>query len=365
MRSSGEEVRIRSLANQIINKYNERHQVLLTAHALYHEFDYLEDDLRNIWNTYYSSGEIHKTDLDILTALIEIPYKFWPKDIFLEASLAISNKIHQPVIGLAETTLLNKGSRFLLDHIGDRTSQTGEDGIIRRIFEIAEMRNSWCVEFGAWDGKHLSNTNSLIAGNGWYGVLIEGDEDRFTDLTETYKGNDKTHLFNMMVGFNPEKDSIDFILGQTKIPKDLDLMVIDIDGNDWHVWNSMHAYKPRVVMIEFNPTISNSVLYIQERDEKQQRGCSLRALIELAKIKGYELICASSLNGLFIVSEEYGKFGIKDNSIDAMYTPVMDGHIFHGYDSSIHVIGMPTSMWDWHGHGSDWTDGMPERLYNH
>jgi len=51
---------------------------------------------------------------------------------------------------------------WLLDYRKDVTSQTGEDGIIDKVFEIIGTQSKWCVEFGAYDGKFCSNTYNLI-----------------------------------------------------------------------------------------------------------------------------------------------------------------------------------------------------------
>lgn len=361
-RKEDEDVALRALANKIVAQYNSVNMERFEMHAYGAHFDIVENDIRHLWKMFFSSDRIMESDRDIVRSLKSIPYTYWPKDIYLDASLAFSKLLGCPVATQVESGRLNPESRFLLNYTGDKTSQTGEDGVIHQILHIMGIKNSWCVEFGAWDGKHLSNSYDLVTKQGWNGVLIEARDVRFRELEETYKGNDRAYLFNQLIGFNQQADSIDFILGQTDIPQDPDLMVVDIDGNDWHVWHSMEAYRPRLMVVELNPTISNDVLYIQERDQDIQRGCSLRALIELGKSKGYELVCATSLNGLFVVSEEYEKFGIVDNSIDAMYKPIVDGHIFHGYDSSVHVVGMPELMWDWYGHGRDWHRDMPDRI---
>ena len=67
-------------------------------------------------------------------------------------------------------------------------SQNGEDGVISSI--LAQIgtnspENCWCVEFGAWDGKHLSNTFALVE-RGWNAVYIEGDEIKFQDHRQRY-----------------------------------------------------------------------------------------------------------------------------------------------------------------------------------
>jgi hypothetical protein len=70
-------------------------------------------------------------------------------------------------------------------------SQFGEDGILNTI--LSGMRdcgislNSWCVEFGAWDGIHHSNSFNLISSFSWKAVLIEGDNKRFMELQKKCK----------------------------------------------------------------------------------------------------------------------------------------------------------------------------------
>src|SRR5438132_14120482 len=64
-------------------------------------------------------------------------------------------------------------------------SQYGEDGIIEKILETIGQQDRWCVEFGAWDGKHLSNTFNLIEHHGYSAVLIEGCSRKFQNLAGT------------------------------------------------------------------------------------------------------------------------------------------------------------------------------------
>ena len=77
--------------------------------------------------------------------------------------------------------ILNKYSKKIY-------SQFGEDGIILEILNRLGSQNldNWCVEFGAWDGIHLSNTFNLVQ-QGWNAVYIEGDKSRYKDLIRTSK----------------------------------------------------------------------------------------------------------------------------------------------------------------------------------
>ena len=71
---------------------------------------------------------------------------------------------------VSRKSLVKPESTFLQNFRGNITSQRGEDGMIGRIFEIIGTNNMYCVEFGAWDGKLLSNTWNLLNYFGWRGL---------------------------------------------------------------------------------------------------------------------------------------------------------------------------------------------------
>ncbi len=214
-------------------------------------------------------------------------------------------------------------------------SQFGEDGIINRIFEIIPTeKKSWCVEFGAWDGIHLSNTHNLIKHNGWNGILIEGKKSRFKKLIKNYLNNSNVILLNKYVSFEGE-NSLDTILNATEIPVDFDLLSIDVDGNDYHIWNSLSRYRPKVVIIEFNPTIPRDIHFVQARDQSVNHGNSILSIVTLAKSKGYEMIAATKCNAFFVEKAFYPLFDIENNDIDAMWKGFKVPRIFQLYDGTI------------------------------
>jgi len=226
-------------------------------------------------------------------------------------------------------------------------SQTGEDGIIEKALEVIGDNNRWCVEFGAWDGRHLSNTHHLIADKGYAAVLIEGDPRRFRDLRRNFAGNAKVVPVNAFVGFH-QQDGLDSLLAATDIPVDFDVLSIDIDGNDYHVWKAVQRYRPKIVVIEYNPTIPNPVEFVQPADMRITQGSSILALHRLAKDKGYELVAATRLNAVFVDAKYFGVFGIEDNSVDAIRTeqPLVT-YVFNGYDGTVFVRGY--GHLGWHG----------------
>src|ERR1700730_4072528 len=105
------------------------------------------------------------------------------------------------VLEYRPVNLTNPASTYLRAFSNDVTSQSGEDGIIGKIFDLIGTTNKHCVEFGAWDGKRSSNTWALINQNEWSGILIEGNSVRFNELKATYVGNERAKLLNRYVGF--------------------------------------------------------------------------------------------------------------------------------------------------------------------
>lgn len=224
----------------------------------------------------------------------------------------------------------------LRQYANNKYSQFGEDGIIQRIFEILPRQDEyWCVEFGAWDGKYLSNTYELVANRKWKGILIEGNTAKFPDLIRTYKDHSNAILLNKLVSFEGE-NTLDNIFKATPIPVDFDLLSVDIDGNDIHVWDSLKDYRPKVVIVEFNQTIPSDVDFAQERNFALNHGSSLLAICKLGKAKGYELIATTTCNGFFVRKEFFGLFDIEDNSAAAMWdTEHAAPRIFQLYDGTL------------------------------
>src|SRR3569832_196899 len=134
-----------------------------------------------------------------------------------------------------------KASTWLLDYKRNVYSQYGEDGIIEKIVNILPEDERWCVEFGAWDGLHLTNTRNLIESLGFSAVLIEADKSRFSALQKNYAYNTNIISLNRFVGFDDD-DNLDEILKKTPVPKDFTLLSIDIDGIDYHVWQAGECY---------------------------------------------------------------------------------------------------------------------------
>jgi hypothetical protein len=191
-------------------------------------------------------------------------------------------------------------SQSLLLYQKNVTSQCGEDGVIEEICRRLNIERGFFVEVGAWDGKHLSNTYSLLK-KGWRGVYIEGDGRRYQDLLNT-KNEFPTQIATIcaFVHYEGEK-TLDRLLSQTSTPADFDLLSIDIDSYDWQVWESLHNYSPKIVIVEGNSTLLPGVWQVHE--DGITRGSSFTALVKLGEHKGYKLICHTG--NLFFIKKEF------------------------------------------------------------
>jgi len=174
------------------------------------------------------------------------------------------------------------------------TSQFGEDGYIEKALERIGIKNQWCFEVGAADGLYLSNTNRLRSW-GWRAVLIESNNKHF-DFLRSYE-SDKVHCFHETVGMR----TLDAILSCTSAPRDLDLGVIDIDGQDYWVWDDMQTFKPRLLLIEFSPYGSPDDL--PGIWKAGQAG--INPILALGKTKGYLPLVQTYCNVLFVREDQW------------------------------------------------------------
>ena len=213
----------------------------------------------------------------------------------------------------------------------------GELGILARIFQIIGETNRWCCEFGASDGIAECNTYNFVRKHDWSAVYIEPDELKYQRLKSEHRDRSSVFSFQNFVDFDPP-NLIDRILAKTPCPKNLDLMVIDVDGCDYHIWQSISDYLARVVMVEFNSTIPGDVYYVPPRDMNIHHGCSLRALDDLARARGYELVATNGWNAFFVRKDLFWLFGIQNNHPTAMHRAANIMKLFQLYDGTL-VLG--------------------------
>ena len=182
-------------------------------------------------------------------------------------------------------------------------SQQGEDGIIAEIFNRIGETNKYFVEFGVGDGLE-NNTASLLFKN-WKGYWIEANHESAKSILQNLKGfieKDKLVIKESFV----TAENIEKLFHEAEVPKEFDLLSIDIDGNDYWIWKSIQNYQPRVVVIEYNASWGPSIEWVMEYNPKHRwdgtsyLGASLKSLELIGNEKGYKLVGSNGVNAFFI-----------------------------------------------------------------
>lgn len=188
-------------------------------------------------------------------------------------------------------------------------SQHGEDGILREIFNRIGTTSKTFFEFGAGAGSE-NNTIALLL-DGWRGWWIDGG-----DYVEVYKYLFATSIEESKLVVAKKmvtSQNVNSIVNELGISKEIDLISIDIDGNDYYVWQSLEAISPRVVVIEYNAAYPPDMHFLQDESVPSWNGsnffgASLYTLNELAKRKGYTLVCCDLIGGnAFFVRDDLVK----------------------------------------------------------
>lgn len=181
-------------------------------------------------------------------------------------------------------------------------SQNGEDGVIAELVRRVGAPGRYFVEFGAEAGDE--GNCALLAAQGWSGLLMEGSPDSFAKLQALYQDNPQVTTRQAMIS----ADNIEELLGQAGAPQEIDVFSIDIDSNDYYVWQSIQNYSPRILIIEYNGQLGDSRKLVMPRNDSHQwdgtdyYGASAAALRQLGEEKGYRLVYTDScgVNAFFV-----------------------------------------------------------------
>jgi hypothetical protein len=188
------------------------------------------------------------------------------------------------------------GELPLIEYAADSYSQNGEDGVLRRIFEVIGTSSERCCEFGAWDGIHFSNTRALIL-EGWSGVFIEGDGERATRLRETY--HDLPRVATVSAFVDDGESCLRRVLEREGLDSDFDLVSIDIDGLDYEVFAAL-GIEARVVCVEAGVLLNPDQMVPVPRELAAQNvGQPLARFRALGERLGYKLVCFTG-NAIFV-----------------------------------------------------------------
>jgi hypothetical protein len=222
------------------------------------------------------------------------------------------------------------------------SSQHGEHAVIDAVFREIGVKSRTCVEFGAYDLSRLSNVYPLWT-SGWKTLLIEGDPELFAKLEADYmahplRAEANMQLANRFVG-SDGPDSLDRILEEYGFPTDPDLVSIDVDGLELQIWRGLRRFRPRLLVVEYNPTIPTHIEIVGANNV----GSSALALARLGHEKGYSLVACVGWNAFFVEEEHASRFADADD-LDALFDPSYLRYAMQTYGGEL-FYSAPPVLW--------------------
>ncbi len=217
-------------------------------------------------------------------------------------------------------------------------SQNDEDGIIQEIFRRIGTTDKRFIEFGVQNGLE-SNCHYLLF-KGWTGLWIEGSASYVKEIHNRFRpviSNGQLKVKNAFI----TRDNINELFTSENFTGEIDLLSIDIDGNDYYVWKAINVIKPRVVVIEYNgkfpPDLDWKQAYNSKHiwDGSDWHGASLKAYELLGRELGYQLV-GTGINGVnaFFVRQDLAE--------DKFITPATAENLYNPLRGQLHIkIGHP------------------------
>lgn len=137
-------------------------------------------------------------------------------------------------------------------------SQNDEDGIIAEIFRRIKTTNKIFVEFGVGNGLE-NNTLALLFQN-WHGLWIEASRDQTRKIMRGFKKTIERGALSVTNDF-VTTENINDLISNAIHETEIDLLSIDIDGNDFHIMSAIKCISPRVIVIEYNAKFPPPIEY--------------------------------------------------------------------------------------------------------
>jgi hypothetical protein len=207
-------------------------------------------------------------------------------------------------------------------------SQNGEDGILRFLFSEVGFDSRYFVEFGF--GAQQCNSLRLILHENFKGLLMDGSRENcdFFDIAAAKRGISGVEAVCTFL----DRENLEPLILEHDIPKEIDLLSLDVDGNDYWFWEALERISPRVVCIEYNAGIGPALSWTVPYDPQFERfakhpsgffhGASLKALEKLGRQKGYRLVgCDSTGTNAFFLRGDIEAPNIPTLTSEEAYRP--------------------------------------------
>jgi hypothetical protein len=225
-------------------------------------------------------------------------------------------------------------------------SQNEEDGIIHEIFQRIGLKHKTFIEFGVMDGLEC-NTHFLLH-MGWSGLWLEGSEKFYEAIQRNFRSVIQANRLKTAHTFIT-RENINETFIKNGFSGEIDLLSIDIDGNDYHVFEVISVVDPRVVVIEYNakfPPFCGWVMPYDARhvwDGSDKQGASLKALEELGSRKNYRLVGTnySGVNAFFVRKDLAGDLFASPPTAENLYNPMRPLRYKSGHPAKAFLDNMP------------------------
>jgi hypothetical protein len=205
-------------------------------------------------------------------------------------------------------------------------SQNDEDGIIAEIFRRIGTTTRTFVEFGVETGIECNTAKLLV--DGWRGLWIEANPQSVAAIRDNFASFIADGRLSVAES-RVTVENINGLLARSGLGKEIDLLSIDIDFNDYWVWKAIDAVNPRVVVVEYNATLRPPMsLVVPYRPETQwdgsnYYGASLEALVKLGTEKNYRIVGCSiaGVNAFFVRADLTGDRFLEPATAQEHYEP--------------------------------------------
>tara|TARA_E500000178_G_scaffold329813_1_gene361120 strand:+ start:1752 stop:2651 length:900 start_codon:yes stop_codon:yes gene_type:complete len=190
-------------------------------------------------------------------------------------------------------------------------SQFNEDGIIQFLINNLDIKNKEFIEIGV-ENFEEANTRFLLQNNCWKGLIIDSLKENINFIKkQTYYWRYQLEAEDVFI----TKENVNNIIKKYDFKQNIGLLSIDIDGNDYWVWDAISSINPDVLIIEYNSLFGSEKSLTIKYDKNFVRpnrgiykclyGASLKALTNLSEKKGYSLVAVNSNgNNAFYVRNE-------------------------------------------------------------
>lgn len=259
--------------------------------------------------------------------------------------------------------------RVLAAHLKDRTvphsfadvefkvfSQFGDDGIIQFLLSAIPGLPQTFIEFGV-ENYREANTRFLLLNNNWKGLILDSSSKHINHIHQ--EDFSWRHDLTAVEAFIT-RENVNSLFRDNGFEGEIGILSIDIDGNDYWVWEAVTVVDPVVVVVEYNSvfgprhaiTIPYQPDFYRTNAHRSNLywGCSVSALCRLAERKGYSFVGSNSAgnNAYFVRKDRMGKLQAlkpSEGYVESRFRESRDetGRLTHlsGSDRIALIIDMP------------------------